>query len=125
MKAGQRLTGKTTEHEAFKQGDTSPPELQTLQPNDDHWVREGTYWKRVHVKPRTALYKPEQTDDGPDISKLTPHRSTVAKTTSEERVDRFDDEWTGPRRDLQFTWTGPANFEESGEGSLQGSYRNQ
>ena len=91
----RRLTSKTAGHEVFKQGSTSLPAPQTLQPNDDYGIREGTHWKHVHVKPMTALNRPEQTDDGPDISKLTPYRSTLAKQTLGERLNRFDDKWTG------------------------------
>ena len=68
VKPLRRLTSKATEHEVFKRGDTSIPGPSALQPNEDYWIREGTYWKRVHIKPRTALYKPEQTDDGPDTT---------------------------------------------------------
>ena len=112
VKPLRRLTGKATEHEVFKQGDASIPGPSALQPNEDYWIREGAYWKRAHVKPRTAPYKPEQTDDGPDITTLTSYRSTMAKPTSGERSNRFEDDWTGPHRDLPFTWTGSTNFEE-------------
>ena len=84
----RRLTSKATEHEVFKQGDTRIPGPSALQPNEDYWIREGTYWKRVHIKPRTALYKPEQTDDGPHITMLTTYRPTMAKPTSGERFNR-------------------------------------
>ena len=60
-KPTRRLTEKTTEHEVFRQADTSIPGPQALQPSSDYWIREGPYWKRVHIKPRTALYKPVQT----------------------------------------------------------------
>ena len=89
--------------------ETSIPAPQTLQHNDDYWIREGTHSNRVHAQSRNALYTPEQADD---ISKLTPYGSTLAKSTSGERLNRFDDEWTEPRRDLQFTWTGFISFDE-------------
>ena len=54
-KPTRRLTEKTTEHEVFRQADTSIPGPQALQPSSDYWIREGPYWKRVHIKPRTAL----------------------------------------------------------------------
>ena len=108
----RRLTEKTTEHEVFRQADTSIPGPQALQPSSDYWIREGLYWKRVHIKPRTALHKPEQTEDGPDISTLTPYRSTLARPTTGERFNRLDDEWTGEHKELPVTWTGSTNFEE-------------
>ena len=109
MKPLRRLTGKVTEHEVFKQGDTSIPGPSALQPNEDYWTREGTYWKRAHIKPRTALYKCEQTDD---ITMLTTYRSTMAKPTSGERFNRFEDDWAGPHRELPFTWARSTIFEE-------------
>ena len=36
----------------------------------------------------------------------------MAKPTSGERFNRFEDDWTGPHRELPFTWTGSTNFEE-------------
>ena len=111
-KPTRRLTQKTTELEVFRQADTSIPAPSALQPNEDYWIREGPYWKRVHIKPRTALYKPEQTEDGPDITMLTSYRSTMARPTTGERFNRFDDEWTGEHKELSFTWTGSTNFEE-------------
>ena len=78
----RRLTEKTTEHETFKQADARLPAPSLLQSNDGCWIREGTYRKRVHVKPRTALYKPEHTEDGPDSNVLTAYRSTMAKRIS-------------------------------------------
>ena len=45
------------------------------------WIRQGRYWKRVHIQSRTAFYIPEQTDDGPDISNLKPWRQTLAVAT--------------------------------------------
>ena len=86
----RRLTEKTTEQEVFRQADTSIPGPQALQPGSDYWIREGPHWKRVHVKLRTALYKPEQTEDGPDISTPTPHRSTKARPTTGERFNKLN-----------------------------------
>ena len=43
----------------------------------DYWIKEGQYWKRVHVQQRTQLYIPQQTMDGPDVTKLLPQRQTI------------------------------------------------
>ena len=51
----------------------------------DYWYREGPYWKRVHVEPRTAFYIPEQTHDGPDIKRLIPWRQTKVQPVGGER----------------------------------------
>jgi len=48
----------------------------------DYWIKEGQYWKRVHVQQRTQLYIPQQTMDGPDVTKLLPQRQTIVKPTS-------------------------------------------
>ena len=49
---------------------TAIPGPQTMTPNSDYWIREGHLWKRVHTQPRTTLYVPERSDDGPDIEQL-------------------------------------------------------
>ena len=73
-KAVRSLVEKTA-HEAFQQTNTSIPGPATLQHNND-WIPERPYWKRVHVKLRTALYKPEQTPDGhlPALHGVRQHR---------------------------------------------------
>ena len=108
----RRLTEKTAEHEAFKQADASLPAVSVLPPSDHYWIRDGTYWKRVHVKPRTVLYEPEHVEHGPDINMLTPYRSKMARPISRDWLNKFDDEWTGEQKETPFTWTGSANFEE-------------
>ena len=57
------------------------PHPSELQPGGDYWNTEGIYWKRVHVQPRTAYYIPEQTDDGPDVSKLSTYWLTKIQPT--------------------------------------------
>ena len=39
-------------------------------------IQEGHMWKRVHIQPRNELYIPQQTQHGPDITKLKPERVT-------------------------------------------------
>ena len=69
-------------------------------------------WKRVHVKPRHDLYIPQQTDDGPDVTKLTTERTTMVRTTNGARWYRIEDNWTTKRQaTLDQEWTGSTNFE--------------
>ena len=73
----------------------------------DYWIKEGQYWKRVHVQQRTQLYIPQQTMDGPDVTKLLPQRQTIVKPTSGARGYRIDDDWTTKTSaTMNFTWTG-------------------
>ena len=51
---------------------TAVPRQKDMAPTEDYWVREGRLWKRVHIKARIQLYIPQQTQDGPDVTKLTP-----------------------------------------------------
>ena len=62
---------------------------------DDYGTREGHLWKRVHIKPRTKLYIPQQTQDGPDVTKLMPEWSDqhqeqdgTGLTTTGQRNDK-------------------------------------
>ena len=34
------------------------PDPSTMTPTTDYWIREGHYWKRVHVQARTTMYVP-------------------------------------------------------------------
>ena len=70
-------------------------------------------WKRVHVQPRRDLYIPQQTDDGPDVTRLTQHR-TIVRQTNGPRGNTLVDDWTTKRRaTLDTEWTGSTNFEEN------------
>ena len=81
---------------------------------DDYGTREGHLWKRVHIKPRTKLYIPQQTQDGPDVTKLMPERTTMVGPTSGARWYRIDGDWTTKRQATSSVpWTGPTSFEES------------
>ena len=92
---------------------TAIPSPQHVAPTNDYWRREGHIWKRVHVQPRTAYYTPGQTDDGPDITRLTPWRQTIVAPTANNRGFRDDDNWTSePNKTLTYQWTGSTNFEE-------------
>ena len=58
----------------------------TMKPKKtEYWIREGHLWKRVHIQVRTTLYVPEQSDDGPDINKLTGMRITMVTRTEQGR----------------------------------------
>ena len=50
---------------------TAIPHPKEVSPTQDYWIKEGPYWKRVHVQPRRDMYIPQQTDDGPDVTRLT------------------------------------------------------
>ena len=77
-------------------------------------MRKGHLWKRIHIKPRTTLYIPQQTQDGPDVPKLIPERATMVKPTSGARWYRIDDDWTTKREAaLNTTSTGSTNLKKS------------
>ena len=93
---------------------TAIPHPKEVSPTQDYWIKEGPYWKRVHVQPRRDMYIPQQTDDGPDVTRLTTWRQTIVKPTSGNRGYRIDDDWTTKRRaTLDIEWTGSTNFEEN------------
>ena len=83
----------------------------------DYWVREGHFWKRAHIQPRTTFYIPERTDDGPDISKLKAWRQTFTTAVgNKHKGNRYEDDWTEkPNKALNYEWTGSTNFEEATE----------
>ena len=92
---------------------TSLPAPSTMDNTEDYWTQEGHMWKRVHIQPRNELYIPQQTQDGPDITKLKPDRATFMYPQDGTRMTRFDDQWTSQaRRMTDKTWTGSTNFEE-------------
>ena len=61
---------------------TAVPGLKDTPATADYWIKEGQYWKRVHVQQRTQLDIPQQTMDGPDVTKPLPQRQTIVKPTS-------------------------------------------
>ena len=93
---------------------TAIPHPKEVSPTQDYWIKESPYWKRVHVQPRRDMYIPQQTDDGPDVTRLTTWRQTMVKPTSGNRGYRIDDDWTTKRKaTLDIEWTGSTNFEEN------------
>ena len=92
---------------------TTVPHPKDVQGTSDHWIREGHMWKRVHVQPRRDLYIPQQTDDGPDMTRLTQHRTSIVRPTNGTRGNTLVDDWTTKRRaTLDMERTGSTNFEE-------------
>ena len=92
---------------------TAVPDPSTMTPTTDYWIREGHYWKRVHVQVRTTMYIPQQTDDGPDIGRLKPTRTTFVNRTEQGRGYTIHDNWReSGARQLDRQWTGSTNFEE-------------
>eukprot|EP00435_Cladocopium_sp_Y103_P020287 s1005_g4.t4 len=82
----------------------------------DYWIKEGRFWKRVHVKPRTTYYVPTQADGGPDVNNLLPTRTTIIHPTDGTRPRRVDDQWTtDPQPEEATLWTGSTNLEEKAE----------
>ena len=95
---------------------TAVPRPQDVTPTSDYWYKEGNFWKRVHIQPRTAYYIPEQTDDGPDISRLTAWRQTLVTRPDGQTGFMEQDTWRQrPKKVLDFQWTGSTNFEEQAE----------
>ena len=77
---------------------TSLPAPSTMDNTEDYWIQEGHMWKRVHIQPRNELYIPQQTQYGPDITKLKPDRATFMYPQDGTRMTRFDDQWTSQAR---------------------------
>ena len=92
---------------------TTIPAPHTLDRTEDYWIQEGHMWKRVHIQPRNELYIPQQTQHGPNITKLKPDRVSFMHPQDGTRMTRFDDQWTPQQQRLtDKTWTGSTNFEE-------------
>ena len=66
-----RHTTKQPPYDPTATGSTSLPHPRSVPPTADYWIKEGHLRKRIHVKPRHDLYTPQQTDDGPDVTRLT------------------------------------------------------
>ena len=47
-------------HTTKKPATTAIPDPSKMTPTTDYWIREGQYWKRVHVQARTTMYVPQQ-----------------------------------------------------------------
>ena len=92
---------------------TTIPAPSTLDRTEDYWIQEGHMWKRIHIQPRNELYIPQQTQHGPDITKLKPDRVSFMNPQDGTRMTRFDDQWIPQQQRLtNKIWTGSTNFEE-------------
>ena len=92
---------------------TSIPNPTDIQPTSDYWIREGNMWKRVHVQPRKDLYVPQQTDDGPDLTRLVQGRRSIIRPMDGTKGHSVLDDWTTERQaTFDKEWTGSTNFEE-------------
>ena len=87
---------------------TAVPDPSTMTPTTDYWIREGHYWKRVHVQARMTMYIPQQTDDGPNIGRLKPTRTTFVNRTEQGRGYTIHDNWheSGARQQDSLTDNG-------------------
>ena len=104
----------TTKMPVPPQQSTAVPHPLAMSHNDDYWVREGHFWKRVHIQTRQELYVPQQTDDGADVTKLVPMRfSIIHLLDQQQRKFTINDDWhEDGNRSLDIQWAGPTNFEE-------------
>jgi len=73
------------QHQQAPTSATSIPHPKDVQPTSGYWVREGNMRKRVHIQPRRDLYIPQQTDDGPDVTRLTQQRKSIIRPTDGTR----------------------------------------
>ena len=75
-----------------------PPGLELpldRQSNLDYWSKDGTTWTRHHITPRTTLFDPQSTPDGPDYRKLDKQRTTTLNYST-GTTDQIEDDWTHP-----------------------------
>ena len=91
---------------------------QSSNESSDYWEtsKDGntTIWTRHHLKPRKALFSPEDSKGGPKLSNLQPKRATkVLFDGISHKV--IDDIWTEPQNNrelLDQKWTGTTTFWE-------------
>ena len=73
-------------HPTRATGSTSIPHPISVPPTTTaDWIKQGQLWKREHAKPRHDLYIPQQTDDGPDATRLTTEQTTMVRPTNAAR----------------------------------------
>ena len=112
MDEGKEVKYRHTYKQQEKE-DTLPTPMQ-MDDTTDYWIKEGRFWKRVHVRPRTEFYTPTPEDNGPDVYKLLPYRATHIR--EEHNMRRIEDDWTTePQPTRQQEWTGSTTFEERRE----------
>jgi len=79
----------------------------------DYWSYEGDRIIRVHVEPRTTLFTPRGVRGAPDVTTLTPDRSTKVRFVDKRRKAlELADTWNGDtrHRDLGASWVGETTF---------------
>ena len=111
---------QTTENHSFDTQPRSHHRQQRRYQDHKQWHQtlttgseKDTCGKRVHTQPRTTLYVPEQSDDGPNIEQLTSERTTMVSPSEQGRGWRIDDNWKeSGARPLDRQWRGSTNFEE-------------
>lgn len=80
------------------------------------YKKQGRFWKRVHIKQRTALYVPTQRDGGPDPDNLLPTGTATVHPADGSRPQRFEDQWASEPTPTQLIpWKGSTDFEEKTE----------
>ena len=92
-----------------------PPGLELPEENLDYWTKEGITWTRHHATPRTTLFDPQSTPDGPDHRKLVKDRTTTLNYST-GTTDQIEDDWTHPpntTKDVTQRWRGTTVFRES------------
>jgi len=81
--------------------------------SNDWWEESSTTWTRHHVDPRSALFHPAASSDGPDLHDLMPTRRTIYKDKD------YLDNWTTPAgvsSTAHKDWTGKTVFEKQPNG---------
>ena len=80
---------------------------------NDWWEESATTWTRHHVDPRSTLFHPAASPDGPDLHDLMPTRRTIYQNKD------YIDNWTTPAGVSATTskdWTGRTVFEKQPNG---------
>ena len=78
----------------------------------DYWRREGSFWVRVHLQPRTKLFRPDLEPELPfEIEDIQTIRRTLIKFPGGNQ-EEIEDQWTTGADQLPKgeTWTGETWF---------------
>ena len=78
----------------------------------DYWRREGHFWVRVHLQPRTRLFRPDHEPELPfDLDSIQTIRRTLIKLPGGEQKE-IEDQWSSGADQLPDgdTWTGETWF---------------
>ena len=82
--------------------------------SNDWWEESSTTWTRHHIDPRSTLFHPAASWDGPDLHDLMPTRRTIYKDKD------YIDNWTTPAgvsSTEHKDWTGKTVFEKQPNGT--------